>query len=92
MSGSVPAGNGFEAIDANFVEPGLNLLVEVRFGVRLLGWWASCPCGSEVLSYGETAIVALGSAVVSSDALIRPVLSTRGQFIVPYLYNKRNNS
>lgn len=78
MSSAVPSGDGLEAVDMYFIEPGVNLLVEVRRRVRVLAGWASCPGGCKVLTHWEAAIIPLGGTVVSSDALIGPVLSAHG--------------
>lgn len=90
MPGAVPSSDGLEAVDMYFIEPGVDLLVEVGFGVNVLAWWASCPSGCEVLTHGEAAVVALGGTVMSSDALVRPVLGACGQFIIPNLYKRKH--
>ena len=90
MPGAVPSSDGLESVDTDFIEPRIDLLVEVWFGINVGAGGASCPGGCEVLAHGEATIVALGSTVVSSDALVRPMLSARGQLIIPYLYKKKH--
>lgn len=85
MSCAVSACDRLEAIDADLVEPGVDLLVEVRGRVSRFGWRASGPSGCEVLPYREAADVALRRAVVRGHALVGPTLRGRCQLIIPYL-------
>lgn len=74
MAGAVSAVNRFEAEDADFVEPGVDLFVEV--GLRVLGAAGRTrgPSGRDVLSHGPSQDIALGRAVVSRLTLVGPVL------------------
>lgn len=82
---AVSTADGLESVDPYFIEPGFDLLIEIGGGVILVAWGASCPSGCEVLADGESTNVALGSAVMSRDALVGPTLSCGCQLIVPHL-------
>lgn len=90
MPSAMSSSDGLEAVDTDFIEPSVDLLVKVGFGVSVGAWWASCPGGCEVLTHGEAAVNALGNMVVSSVTLVRPVLSASGQIFIPYLYKKKH--
>lgn len=85
MAGSMTTIDGFETINFNFIEPCVNLLHEVWFGVWLVRWWAGCPSGCQILPHRETSNISLRCTIMCWCTLIRPALCCRRKFIVPYL-------
>lgn len=91
MTCSMTAGDRFEAVNADFVEPSVYLFHEVRLWVSWLRWWAGCPRRCEVLAHGKTAYVALRGPVVGRGAMVGPTLGSSCQLIVPNLREGPSN-